>query len=383
MNLFKEQSPSNRSTKHACNWGPRSAGIKHPAHSNIIPQKRSLEIPIKKTHSKQPNHPRKKRKILHHIQNNNACNNTDAIRWQIHLKQRTAVECVRPTLNPNTSIHTETIKHDPLSSMPVLNSSRISSIGLISDSEISDEDDAICNPNEATETHTTPITSNITADTVHEGAWMFSLCVEEVFRTRAATAGEIIPMIKVITTNKSKLLFHERCDQMVWFQRRGTMPRMYCQCIKNNTYQTLSSEDVDLRFVSPNRNRKKKELILFRKQLNRQKPVFINPNVFDGKYVIGLKVLAVLEPFGKQYSLFVFHLPDDIDDHGLLQLFASYGAMRSKVMRHDMGRSRGFGFVHFNTRHEAQIAIDRMNGHKIGRKRLRVSFTIERNVITQ
>eukprot|EP01083_Nonionella_stella_P304690 1059892_1 len=105
-------------------------------------------------------------------------------------------------------------------------------------------------------------------------------------------------MIKVITTNKSKLLFHERCDQMVWFQRRGTMPRMYCQCIKNNTYQTLSSEDVDLRFVSPNRNRKKKELILFRKQLNRQKPVFINPNVFDGKYVIGLKVLAVLEPFG-------------------------------------------------------------------------------------
>ena len=80
---------------------------------------------------------------------------------------------------------------------------------------------------------------------------------------------------------------------------------------------------------------------------------------------------------GKQWSLFVFHLPEDIDDHGLLQLFAPYGAMRSNVMRHETGRSRGFGFVHFNTRHEAQIAIDMMNGHQIGRKRLRVSFKRE------
>jgi len=76
----------------------------------------------------------------------------------------------------------------------------------------------------------------------------------------------------------------------------------------------------------------------------------------------------------KEGPLFVFHLPGDIDDHGLLQLFAPYGAVRSNVMRHETGRSRGFGFVHFNTRHEAQSAIDRMNGHHIGQKRLRVSF---------
>ena len=77
---------------------------------------------------------------------------------------------------------------------------------------------------------------------------------------------------------------------------------------------------------------------------------------------------------GKQCSLFVFHLPVDIDDHGLLQLFVPFGAMGSNVMRHDSGQSRGFGFVHFNTKHEAQIAIDMMDGHQIGRKRLRVSF---------
>ena len=74
------------------------------------------------------------------------------------------------------------------------------------------------------------------------------------------------------------------------------------------------------------------------------------------------------------FSLFVFHVPEDMDDHGLLQLFVPYGAMRCNIMRHDTGRSRGFGFVHFNTRHEAQIAIDMLNGHQIGRKRLRVSF---------
>eukprot|EP01083_Nonionella_stella_P120799 362331_1 len=117
MNLFEEQSPLDRiqkhgatplPTKHACNCGPRSARAKHP---NIIPRKRRLEIPIKNTDSKQANHPRKKRKILHQTQNNNIRNNTDGIRWQIHLNQRTAVECVRPTSNPNTSIHTETIKH--------------------------------------------------------------------------------------------------------------------------------------------------------------------------------------------------------------------------------------------------------------------------------
>ncbi|ETO35929.1 hypothetical protein RFI_01135 [Reticulomyxa filosa] len=79
-------------------------------------------------------------------------------------------------------------------------------------------------------------------------------------------------------------------------------------------------------------------------------------------------------PDGKQHALFVFHLPEDIDDHGLLQLFAPYGGIRANVMRHDTGRSRGFGFVHFNNRNDALIAIEMMNGHQIGRKRLRVSF---------
>jgi len=95
---------------------------------------------------------------------------------------------------------------------------------------------------------------------------------------------------------------------------------------------------------------------------------------------ITLATAAMIPPIvGKQFSLFVFHLPEDIDDAGLLQLFAPYGAIRSNVMRQENGRSRGFGFIHFNTQHEAQIAIDMMNGHQIGRKRLRVSFKKDDN----
>eukprot|EP01083_Nonionella_stella_P308934 1092172_1 len=493
MNLFREASPLNRIPKHdssspqsknGCKWGPRSARTKHSAHSNVLPQKRRLEIPIKKPHSKQLKHPRKKRKILHQ---NNHTHNTGAIRVQEHLKQH------QSNLNTNRSIHKEDIKREPLSFMPIKRKPVV--IDLLSDS---DEDDTISNSQEEivaqitsptaakeTPTSTTSITPDIiihngiqciahplytnaiilwripptlfehqmvnwfqkrfnmivshcesfqldtdhvpfkkcmrmniesltekqrdrlielskkgelilsnnecislddttpntstppppkicdayskkqddikqdtmevdmamdaddisleldtpcatwihkfkllafdptidvivsakemidtcpmlcvsidkpvsSVGSVQEGAWVFSLCVEEVFSTRAARSGEIIPMIKVIV-DKSELLFHERCDQMVWFQRQNSMPRMYCQCIQNNIYEPLSSEFVDIRFVQPNGNRGKKELISFRQQLNRHKAVFINPNVFDGEYVIGLKVLAVIEPFG-------------------------------------------------------------------------------------
>ena len=71
------------------------------------------------------------------------------------------------------------------------------------------------------------------------------------------------------------------------------------------------------------------------------------------------------------------HLPDDINDHGLLQLFASYGAISGRVMLSDDGRSRGFGFVTFNSKEEAQIACDIMNGHVLNQDqgaRIRVSL---------
>ena len=77
----------------------------------------------------------------------------------------------------------------------------------------------------------------------------------------------------------------------------------------------------------------------------------------------------------KTHVLFVFHIPDYVVDYQLYELFAEVGALSAKVMTHvKTGKSRGFGFVHFATRYQAQVAILVMDGLCIGRKRLRVDF---------
>lgn len=77
----------------------------------------------------------------------------------------------------------------------------------------------------------------------------------------------------------------------------------------------------------------------------------------------------------KTHVLFVFHVPEQVVDCQLLGLFTRFGALKATVMTHEQtGRSRGFGFVHFATRYAAQIAINSMDGFRIGVKRLRVTF---------
>ena len=83
----------------------------------------------------------------------------------------------------------------------------------------------------------------------------------------------------------------------------------------------------------------------------------------------------VMNEKSMSFTLFVVHLPEDVSsDKKLLELFVSYGATKCNLMRHESGRSRGFGFVDFKTKKEAQAAIKGMNGHQIGRKKLRVTF---------
>ena len=42
------------------------------------------------------------------------------------------------------------------------------------------------------------------------------------------------------------------------------------------------------------------------------------------------------------------------------------------MVENETGRSRGFGFVSFDNRRSADVAINAMNGYQIGRKRLKV-----------
>lgn len=68
---------------------------------------------------------------------------------------------------------------------------------------------------------------------------------------------------------------------------------------------------------------------------------------------------------GKQNAtnLYVKNLDASVDDNKLHEYFSSYGQITSaKVMRHDSGISKGFGFVCFSTSEEAQEALTTLNG---------------------
>jgi len=75
-------------------------------------------------------------------------------------------------------------------------------------------------------------------------------------------------------------------------------------------------------------------------------------------------------------NLFVFHLPDEWMDNDLQENFSPFGNIVSaKVMKESATqRSRGFGFVSYDCRDSATLAIKKMQGFKAGNKRLKVEF---------
>ena len=62
-------------------------------------------------------------------------------------------------------------------------------------------------------------------------------------------------------------------------------------------------------------------------------------------------------------NLFVYNIPSTYGDEDLIRLFERFGTLLSaKVVRdHMSGKSRGFGFVNFSTKSEAETAIREMN----------------------
>ena len=76
--------------------------------------------------------------------------------------------------------------------------------------------------------------------------------------------------------------------------------------------------------------------------------------------------LAVEHMEGVNRNLYVKNLDDEIDDERLRTEFAKFGRITSaKIMRHDNGESKGFGFVCFTSPEAATKAISKMNGHVI------------------
>ena len=65
----------------------------------------------------------------------------------------------------------------------------------------------------------------------------------------------------------------------------------------------------------------------------------------------------------KSSNLYVKNLNIMIDDKKLREHFSAFGEVTSaKVMRHDNGISKGFGFVSFSTPEGATKALETLNG---------------------
>mmetsp|Transcript_14243 Transcript_14243/g.41793 ORF Transcript_14243/g.41793 Transcript_14243/m.41793 type:complete len:660 (-) Transcript_14243:212-2191(-) len=73
-------------------------------------------------------------------------------------------------------------------------------------------------------------------------------------------------------------------------------------------------------------------------------------------------------------NLFIFHIPNHFTNLDMYNLFCHYGNLLSVriMVDKDTGRSRGFGFVSYDSPDAAAMAIKELNGFVIGNKRLKV-----------
>lgn len=79
-------------------------------------------------------------------------------------------------------------------------------------------------------------------------------------------------------------------------------------------------------------------------------------------------------------KLYVGNLPFTTTDADLDELFGQYGVVASAnvISDRETGRSRGFGFVEFETSEDAQAAQAALDGQDFGGRNLRVNEAQER-----
>ena len=79
--------------------------------------------------------------------------------------------------------------------------------------------------------------------------------------------------------------------------------------------------------------------------------------------------------FPASLYIFRFYLPPAWSEPELFAAFQAYGTIVSaRVQRDAYGRSRGYGFISYDSADSAQGAIRGMDGAAVGGKRLKVSI---------
>ncbi|KAF0989732.1 hypothetical protein HZS_5942 [Henneguya salminicola] len=82
----------------------------------------------------------------------------------------------------------------------------------------------------------------------------------------------------------------------------------------------------------------------------------------------------------ERYTVFVGNVPFKFMDEDLRKIFEKIGNVRRvKILRdYSTNRSKGFGYVSFESQSEVDDAIEQMNGHEVGERRLNVQVARER-----
>jgi nucleolysin TIA-1/TIAR len=84
------------------------------------------------------------------------------------------------------------------------------------------------------------------------------------------------------------------------------------------------------------------------------------------------------------FTLFVGDLSGDVNDKTLQTAFAPFGDVKDARVMIDpnTGRSRGFGFISYRTKQEAETALGQMNGEWLGSRAVRVNWANQKNQST-
>ncbi|PWA95281.1 RNA recognition motif domain, eukaryote, Nucleotide-binding alpha-beta plait domain protein [Artemisia annua] len=97
----------------------------------------------------------------------------------------------------------------------------------------------------------------------------------------------------------------------------------------------------------------------------------LDGSVLDGKILTVAKYLNKSERKEPQFTnVFVKNLDLDFTESSLIEKFSEYGKVTSAVIVNDAeGKSRGFGFVNFESHENAKKAIEALNDAEIGSKK--------------